>query len=250
MALVDNLVSYWSLEEASGTRNDSHGTNHLTDNNTVASATGKVGSAADFEDANSESLSITDNASLSLTGDMTVAVWINAETISGATNDICGKFKAPSNQISWLLIVRGSTGTISGLVSGDGTSFTMVDSVTMPWPGTWYFVVFQHDATANQIKIKVNNGSWSTASHSTNIFDGTAQFRIGARDDPSNYWDGLIDECAIWSRCLSDAEVTDLYNSGSGRDYSYVSGGGGDTRGILIGGDLLNAPIIGGCLAI
>ena len=36
-----SLVSYWNLDEASGTRNDSHSTNHLTDNNTVTNAAGK-----------------------------------------------------------------------------------------------------------------------------------------------------------------------------------------------------------------
>jgi len=35
-----SLVSYWNLIETSGTRNDSHGTNHLTDNNTVGYAAG------------------------------------------------------------------------------------------------------------------------------------------------------------------------------------------------------------------
>lgn len=40
MALTDNLISWWSLDEASGTRYDSHGTNHLTDNNTVSSEAG------------------------------------------------------------------------------------------------------------------------------------------------------------------------------------------------------------------
>jgi len=34
-SLATNLVSYWELEEASGTRVDSHGSNDLTDNNTV-----------------------------------------------------------------------------------------------------------------------------------------------------------------------------------------------------------------------
>lgn len=35
-----NLVSYWDLDEKSGTRNDSHGTNHLTDNGSVTQAKG------------------------------------------------------------------------------------------------------------------------------------------------------------------------------------------------------------------
>jgi len=35
-----NLISWWDLQEMSGTRNDSHGTNHLTDVNTVTRALG------------------------------------------------------------------------------------------------------------------------------------------------------------------------------------------------------------------
>ena len=39
-ALKTSLISYWNLDEDSGTRNDSHGTNHLTDNNTVTTNPG------------------------------------------------------------------------------------------------------------------------------------------------------------------------------------------------------------------
>ena len=42
------LVSYWALDETSGTRYDSHGSNDLTDNNTVGYTTGVQGNAADF----------------------------------------------------------------------------------------------------------------------------------------------------------------------------------------------------------
>ena len=63
--LPTNLIAYWKLDEASGTRNDSKGANHLTDNNTVTQAVGKVGNAAQFTLANSEYLSIADNADLS-----------------------------------------------------------------------------------------------------------------------------------------------------------------------------------------
>lgn len=41
-----SLVSWWNLNEISGQRNDSHGTNHLTDNNTVTYAAGVASGAA------------------------------------------------------------------------------------------------------------------------------------------------------------------------------------------------------------
>ena len=39
-ALKTSLISYWNLDEDSGQRNDSHGTNHLTDNATVTTNPG------------------------------------------------------------------------------------------------------------------------------------------------------------------------------------------------------------------
>ena len=41
-ALRTSLVSWWGLDETSGTRYDAHGTNHLTDNATVTSNPGKA----------------------------------------------------------------------------------------------------------------------------------------------------------------------------------------------------------------
>lgn len=47
-----NLVSWWELDENSGTRADKHGSNTLTDNNTVTAADGKV----DYEAATTDVL--------------------------------------------------------------------------------------------------------------------------------------------------------------------------------------------------
>ncbi len=39
---LTNLISFWELNESSGTRNDRHGANHLTDNNTVGVDSGPI----------------------------------------------------------------------------------------------------------------------------------------------------------------------------------------------------------------
>ena len=77
---TDNLVSYWSFDEVSGTRNDSEGSNHLTDNGTVTTADGKQNSSADFDDSNNEYLSHASNSDFQ-TGDVdfTWAGWIYIE---------------------------------------------------------------------------------------------------------------------------------------------------------------------------
>ena len=93
MALTDNLVSWWELDEASGTRNDAHGSNHLTDGNTVAQVAGKVGNAAQFVAANAESLSIADNANLSVSGVFSVCAWVYMDS---KINNMCAVSKHSS----------------------------------------------------------------------------------------------------------------------------------------------------------
>jgi len=112
MALTDNLISFWGLEETSGTRVDAHGTNNLTDNNTVTSATGKVGTAGQFTNANSEYLSITDNASLS-TGDIdfSAQAWVYFDSF-GTQRGIINK-GATFPDLEW--VMRSNTSGSSGV---------------------------------------------------------------------------------------------------------------------------------------
>ena len=59
MALIDSLGGYWKMDEASGDALDSHGSNNLTDNDTVAASTdGKINGARDFEKGFSEYLKL------------------------------------------------------------------------------------------------------------------------------------------------------------------------------------------------
>ena len=81
-SLSVSLIGFWELEEASGTRNDSHANAlHLTDNATVTSNTGKVGTAGQFTSANSEYLSRANDALLQ-TGHIayTFALWFYADS--------------------------------------------------------------------------------------------------------------------------------------------------------------------------
>lgn len=220
--LNNSLIAVWKLEETSGTRNDSKGTNHLTDNNTVASATGKLGTAADFEVANSEYLSIADNTDLS-TGDIdfTFAFWVQLESKAANMTLVMKQGAAGTREyaVTYLL----SSDRFRFAVSNDGTATTTInaDALGVPSTATWYFVVVWHDATANTINIKINDGTTNSVSHTTGVFDGTVAFTMGATATPNTYHDGLLDNVYFWKRVLTAGEMTELYNSGNGKDYPF-----------------------------
>jgi hypothetical protein len=216
-SLLTGIIAFWKLGEASGTRNDSVGSNHLSDNNTVTQATGKVGNGADFTAINNESLSITDNADLSLEStDFTISLWLNAD-LMGAYRRILGKSDGGTS-IEYLL--QWNTGDFFTIYAGNGSTFDSTNFAAQSLTtGTWYFVVLWKDTGSGFLNIQVNNGTPETLS---TIYPNTATglgFFIGGIG--TEYFDGVIDAVGVWKRVLTADERTALYNSGNGIEYPF-----------------------------
>ena len=219
LTLSTGLVSYWDMEEASGTRYDLHGSNNLTDNNTVTQATGKVGNCASIASANTEYLSITDasQTGLNITGDLSASFWINNTTDNDGV--ILGKRKASNAQ--YFIDYRTSPNRLRLSVSDDGTNSDVLEVETTLNTGTWYHVVCNWDASAGEVEFFVNGSSVGTDSGLiTSLYgSGNGEFQIGSRDGTASWLNGLIDEVSIWSKILTSTEITALYNSGDGIPY-------------------------------
>jgi len=96
--------------------------------------------------------------------------------------------------------------------------------------------VFLHDLSGNG-KLYVNGGEEGTWSNGTNT--SADRFSIGQEYDgsgstASDFFDGKIDEVAVWNVALSAADVTALYNSGIGLKAS-ANSGNYDNSGDLVG---------------
>src|SRR3972149_4825629 len=100
-----SLISFWELEEASGTRTDSHGANNLTDNNTVTQAVGKVGNAAQFTAANSEWLDRANEAGLQPGVDFTFTFWLYLDSIIASHSIINKDASAAVSTATWYFFV-------------------------------------------------------------------------------------------------------------------------------------------------
>lgn len=219
-SLRTSLVAYWKLNEVSGTRADSVGANTLADNNTVTSATGVVGSAASFASANSESLSIDDNAALSLADgpDASIAFWLKLTTV--ATARLVSKWDNTAGDLEYSVLVV--TDKVRFAVSGDGTAAPSVEWGSTLSAATWYHVCAWHDSVADIIAISVNNGTPVTLAHTAGIFNSTSVFTLGALSGGGQHLNGALDELGIWKKVLTPAERDALYNSGAGLTYPFT----------------------------
>ena len=227
-------VAAWALDEASGTRVDQVGANDLTDNNTVGAAAGKFGNAADFEAANSESLTRAETADLTF-GDVkfTLRAWVQLES-KAAQGTIAAKWRSSGgSQREYLLIYSAAADRFQFLVSptGTGSASVSADNFGSPSLATWYLIHAWHDPVADQIGIAVNAGTANTAAHSTGVANTLgADFGIGARPNPTptEFFDGLIDDVVLLDGYVLDAtERTEDYNSGAGVAFADWAGGGG-----------------------
>lgn len=220
-SLLTGLVSYWQLQETSAgtgavTRNDSVGTNHLTDNNTTASGAGVFRNCIHTVGADDTSLSCASNATLQ-TGDIdfTFAAWwypvVNDDFIavvrkvSGAAYEYLLCSGAGNKACAFL-------GTLGILISDDAVT-----------AGVWNLVIMYHDSTADLLGLQINNGAVKTKD-TTGIapIPSASAFFLGLADATA---ESYIDEVGFWKRLLTTDEKTALYNSGGGLTYPFLVGG-------------------------
>ncbi len=222
MVSLTNLVSYWKLDEASGNALDAHGTNTLTDTNTVTSAAGKIGDSRHFTRTVPEYFTIADNASLSAPAgtSFTFSCWIYPD--SRATSEsILSK-----GTTDFLLAISSAAGNIQWTI-GDGssafdTALTITSAISAD--ATWFHVVCWYNADNNEVGMSINNGSPSTRTYGGAArANSTNPFRIGTQaENSANAFDGRIDEVGFWKRVLTVAERTSLYNGGNGLAYPFT----------------------------
>ena len=232
--LVASLISYWKLDETTGTRVDAHASNDLTQINTVTSATGIINNGADFEASNFEYLTITDAAQsgLDISGDHFVSFWASAESLP-ATNTqriIYGKFASSGNQRAYSLRYRNQGGSprMIFLINDNGSSSEDYNfAYTMGTSLKHY--VWSWDSALSRGTLYVDGVSQGNQSGSkTSIHNSSAGFKIGQTDNlgGNEYWDGVVDEFGIWSRTATTTDVSKLYNSGAGLPYEDAGAGG------------------------
>ena len=105
MALIDNQVSYWKLDESSGNASDSEGSNTLTNSNVTYQA-GKINNGALWNSA-TDVLQIADGSQsgLDITGDISFSFWVKltSQPGSGTFQMFIWKYLASGSQRAYQL---------------------------------------------------------------------------------------------------------------------------------------------------
>jgi len=214
-ALADDCFACWRMDEYSqgggGGDNvttilDSVGTRDFTVENAAAitSAAGIFGVCHDYNAAAAGRAVQSIDASWDWSGDWSLSVWA-APTADGDT--LLDRFASGG------FILRTNATNVIQLVAGPSAT-TIQGSYT---PGAWHHIYAHYDATAKTINLEIN-GSAATPVSCTNFAWGSAsEIQLCSRLSNSSPYDGKIQQLGFWSRKLTTAEKTVLYNGGSGQ---------------------------------
>src|SRR5690349_3715530 len=160
MSLADQWISFWELEEASGTRVDQVTAtgNDLTDNNTVTQGTGIVGNCAQFTRANSESLSHASNASLQFTGSWSITAWFLKDSEPSDMTIVGKNNGAGARDFEMgLSYAGGNILTVDVWVSGVRVFIDTAATITAT--GVWHHVVVSFDSATHIMSLYLDNAA-------------------------------------------------------------------------------------------
>jgi lysophospholipase L1-like esterase len=209
-SLVTGCVDYFNLEEATGSRLGSLGT-ALDPTGLPARINGKVGYAVSLP--TNAKLLATPEVSLafnSLPAGYTIAGWFRipdklvdrglfGKTAAGPTYEYLLVYRTAGWPVDRFEFAQGKT---------SGIDEVYANNLGSPTSNTWYFIVCWYDGT--NIYIQVNNGTPNslTATGAPAVKAG-AKFGLGAV-----FFGGAGDADAVgfWSRVLTEAERTSLWN--------------------------------------
>ena len=168
---------------------------------------------------------VPDSSELNITGDITVAAWINPATLpqNGSTHLVFKGANSPFN-VQYLLAYDGTGNKARFLVNNDtgfNGDFCQAVGATDITANTWHLLVGTFDASAGDVKIYLDGAlDDSLLASDCNVIAGTIanaeDLGIGsnANDAITTFqFDGLMDDVRIYERVLNLAEIQ-ILNSG------------------------------------
>jgi len=217
--LTDNLLAYWKLDndytDAGG------GGLTLTPYNSPSFAAGKINQAIQLVTGNHQYLKPGGTLGLNHATPFSISFWFKLSS-NPATNN---------RWIFWWDALSGS-GYFGCEIYNDGTHTYLDWSGVDNWyqknfnDGQWHHVVCTTNGSNNsQLYIDGVKMTFGYQALPTNGGD-SAGFQVGSSVGDNHYLDGLMDEFGVWTRQLSDAEASFLYNAGNGIAYPFVAAGG------------------------
>ena len=207
--IATDLVLHFEFEENGGaTATDStvNGNDGSWSTAPTWSGDAAVGShSMDFElDAGSNAfVSVSDDASLDISGDFSVAFWYNATSAQANLTQLIGQYTTGDG----FFIYANANGGLHFEIDGSGELVNYQYANGFVSDGNWHHVVATRSGNDFEMYVDGAAGSISTASLGT--VTSNEPLLIGGT--ASSDYEGKLDEVRLYTRALSASDVAELY---------------------------------------
>lgn len=197
----------------------------------------EIGPVSDFTNNGSvtfDQLSITNHKEFSTAGwvkvdDPTPDNWMTVFSKWSTTDRAWILLHEDSSPSSWSR-QNGTANRLNFLFTDGGNAIYALAATDSLVADTWTFVSCRYDATGNRAILNLNGSQYEVSGAHWGIRNSTQPLSFGFGSG-SNKFDGSLSSIGYWNRCLTDAEIAELYNSGTGVDWNDISGGSlGDAK--------------------
>lgn len=231
MALTDNIVAYWKMDESSGNISDSVDSHTGTNVNGVTFAPGIINNGADIELSSSQHFTVPDSDDWNFgAGNFSISLWVKFESLTNDTNQqFIMQYEDGNNR--WMLgtTASGANHNVRFFANDGGVTKALYDSSGDEFAstGVWYHVVLVRNGTS--VLVYINNSSVSlteiTPIGTNDLGNHVGSLYMGIYGTGTELkFDGLMDEVGIWKgKALTAGEVGELYNNGEGLQYPFTT---------------------------
>lgn len=212
-----DLLAWWSMDESSGDRLDSHiNAYNLSENGAPAQVVGQVSSGVALTGAsnylNNDAMTNVSNRNFTSMG------WMNLQSVGASDWHCFGQYGTTTATQCWLMYHNPSTDKMRFLVSDEnGVAYYAESNGTFNDSSGWFHVAGVRQG--DNLSLYINGEKQTTE----DTFVGQENLDVQpfwVNRESSDYGDAYYDEIVIYTEALTDDQISWHYNGGNGRSYS------------------------------
>jgi hypothetical protein len=207
---TNGLAGYWPFN---GDANDESGNNNNGTVNGAMLTSDRFNinnRAYDFNGTNNF-ITIPNSNSIDITGAITVNAWVKLNDTT-TYNNIISKDNDIFSDRSWFFGVNYNRIIVSTF--NPGQNDFEIYSNNFNFHTNWSMVTFSYDL--DSIRLYVNSNLQLTSPYNSNLVSISEPLKIGVMDEVNGanwFFKGKIDDIGLWSRALTQQEISSIYNS-------------------------------------
>ena len=210
---ITDAVGIWLFDEGQGdTVKDMSGNGN--DGKLVGGGEwvdGKFGKAIKFNGAN-QCVEVPDSDSLDIEDEVTILCWFWWEGAGDAWQTFVSKGPMSGTWENWAYFINSGGRFTHFVINPNGQRIWTNSPNNSFEPQKWHFTAGVYDGKS--VKLYIDGKLVTNRPLSGKLVPNDFPLRIGHREGSTHWWNGVLDEVAVFRRALSEAEINEIMKKG------------------------------------